>query len=85
MNWYRSARKKLSIYPDDTRNTEELVRLADQAMYAAKNQRYQQGWIIRWHENEYVNEESANSDKMGANPAVMYPDKISLFAYSPQT
>jgi diguanylate cyclase (GGDEF)-like protein len=37
-----------AVYPDSTRNTEELVRLADQAMYAAKNQHYQQGRVTRW-------------------------------------
>jgi diguanylate cyclase (GGDEF)-like protein len=66
---YPSTSIGMAIYPDDARNTEELVRLADQSMYAAKNRHYQQGLIIRWHENEYVDEEPVNFDTIDANPA----------------
>jgi diguanylate cyclase (GGDEF)-like protein len=37
-----------AIYPDMTGEIEELIKLADQSMYRAKDQRYLQNQITRW-------------------------------------
>lgn len=51
----------VAVYPDSTRDTEELVRMADQAMYAAKNRRYQQGLVTRWQSPQTIEEEPTNA------------------------
>lgn len=38
-----------AIYPDTTRNASELICIADQAMYNAKDLRYRQNQITRWN------------------------------------
>jgi diguanylate cyclase (GGDEF)-like protein len=37
-----------AVYPDMTRNADELIKIADQAMYTAKDQRYRQSKATRW-------------------------------------
>jgi diguanylate cyclase len=37
-----------AIYPDMTRDVDELIRLADHAMYSAKDERYRQNRHTRW-------------------------------------
>ena len=37
-----------ATYPDMTRDADELIRLADQAMYSAKDLRYRQNQFTRW-------------------------------------
>jgi diguanylate cyclase len=37
-----------AVYPDMTGNVDELIKIADQAMYTAKDQRYRQSKATRW-------------------------------------
>ncbi|WP_137911735.1 sensor domain-containing diguanylate cyclase [Rudaea sp. 3F27F6] len=60
-----------AVYPDVARDTEELVRFADHAMYAAKSQRYREGLVTHWQTSPTIGEEPANSDWIDANPAAM--------------
>ena len=61
----------MAIYPDATQGTDELVRLADQAMYAAKNRRYEEGRVTHWQADAAADEQAANSDWIKVNPAAM--------------
>jgi diguanylate cyclase (GGDEF)-like protein len=37
-----------AVYPEPARSADELIRLADQAMYRAKDSRYRQNRVTRW-------------------------------------
>ena len=58
-----------AVYPDMAHDTEELVRFADHAMYAAKNQHYRNGQFTRWQVAAMSGKEPANSDWISADPA----------------
>ncbi len=59
----------VAVYPDEAHDTEELVRFADQAMYAAKNRRYREGMVTRWQTAKSSGERPALPSRLDANPA----------------
>ncbi|HEX7914997.1 diguanylate cyclase domain-containing protein [Rudaea sp.] len=61
----------MAIYPDATQGTDELVRLADQAMYAAKNRRYEEGRVTRWQADAAAGGQAASSEWIKVDPAAM--------------
>lgn len=58
---YPSTSIGFAVYPDSARDAEDLVRTADQAMYAAKNRRYRQGLGTRWEAPQPVDEGPASA------------------------
>ena len=58
----------MAIYPDATHGTDELVRIADQAMYTAKNLRYAEGRITRWQAGADGGEQAG---RIGVNPSAI--------------
>ena len=71
MTIYPSTSVGVSVYPDEAHDTEELVRLADQSMYAAKSRRYGHGRVTHWLASQAAGAEPANSDWVDATHAAM--------------
>ena len=61
---YPSASIGVAIYPDMARDTEDLVRFADHAMYAAKSQRYQRNLVTRWQRKRPASGEGTASPEV---------------------
>jgi diguanylate cyclase (GGDEF)-like protein len=61
----------VAVYPDEARDTEELVRFADQAMYAAKNRRYREGMVTRWQAPKPLGEPLQKPERLETKPAEM--------------
>ncbi|MFT3789764.1 MAG: diguanylate cyclase [Rudaea sp.] len=66
-----SASVGISVYPDAARDAEDLLHLADRAMYATKSRRYGQGRVTHWQANRTPGTlEPANSDQPATDSAI---------------